>query len=155
MNGAVIQADGAIGLTAVSACFGYVNVANVFERDELCAGKSALNGIKPPDFRLKNASPPESFHPDEFGHAIVADEVAELLGDPVIPSAAITPQQAVTRSLYVCGRSFYVNSRQCHVEMFGADVDPAGELVTCNGIAQPVPNAKPTARFTTTKSGSA
>ncbi|MBC7763338.1 MAG: PKD domain-containing protein [Candidatus Saccharibacteria bacterium] len=200
MNDAVIQADGAIGLTALSAGFGYVNMANAFEGNELCTGEPAMNGIALPDFRFKNGLSPESFHPNKVGHTIIADKVAELLIDPVVPSFVITPQQTVSRSLYVSGRSFHVNATwpgsdvevtlispsgvrynrsdprdaihgngatfeyfdieapekgSWTVEMFGADVDPAGEPVTYSAVDEQVPNVKPTAAFTTTKSASA
>ena len=75
----------------------YVDIYDTHEGYELCSGSSEsfMNGIEP---RIGNPpTKPESYHPDAFGHSLLADTLAEeLQTQPPGRTTTVSPGETVT-----------------------------------------------------------
>lgn len=124
MNSMIDLADTAIGKVAEEAGFGYVNMASSNSGHEQCTAQPAMNSLVGTDLAHIDS---ESYHPNAYGHQLMADEIATYLGYSVEPSFVILPQETVRKTFTVKGKKFVVN-----VAWPGSDVETT--LISPSGV---------------------
>lgn len=193
INSSEKKADELIGDVAAEAGFDYVNMIDAFDGHDACSTKPAANGIV-------DGGASESFHPNAYGHTLMADRVEDtVLTAPVYPSYPILPNQTITEPIEVSGGTLYISANwpgsdvevslvspsgvrydrsdlhgAAHdngatyeyytidnpehgtwtLELYGADVAPAGESVAVSVVDQQAPTPSPDAAFATSGQGS-
>lgn len=104
MNAAIKRADKAIGVAAATAGFEYVNMYNSNDGFEMCTTSHSMNSIVGP----LTAPQSESYHPDKYGHELMARKIELQLG-VVTPSFEILPAQTIKKKFTVMNKTFTVN----------------------------------------------
>ena len=125
LNGAVIDADGSIGVAAVQSGFDFLNMANGFDGHEACDISPWINQIQlfGHNFALQA---PESFHPNPDGHAQIAKYLTDLIGKPIQPTFVINQGQTLTRTLAVSGTSIHVSVAWPGSDVVTSLISPSG-----------------------------
>lgn len=124
MNAAVKRADDAIGEIVASVGFEYVNMFDAFDDHEQCTEKEAMNGI------IGNLLAPatETYHPNKYGHEIMAGLVGAQIGETIAPTFTINPGQSIRQTFTVDGRTFSVTTKWPGSDVSTTLTSPSGQV---------------------------
>lgn len=126
MNSQIKRADTAIGKIASSVGLEYANMDSVFAGHEQCADREAMNGVVP------NLISPavESYHPNAYGHQLMATRVQSVLNTAVTPTFNILPQQTVIKKFTVVGKTLSVAVAWPGSDVVSTLISPSGVQYT-------------------------
>ncbi|MEO8529329.1 MAG: PKD domain-containing protein, partial [Pseudolysinimonas sp.] len=133
MNSVIAVADASIIDVARSAGFEYADMSHAFDGHEQCTASPAINGIVPDYVVVGHLTftavlpASESFHPNSYGHLLMATQVERTIGQPLLPTFTIHPGEQVSRSVVVSGTGFSIN-----VGWPGSDVETS--LISPSGV---------------------
>lgn len=129
MNLMIRRADTAISRHAKSMGFEVVNMVDAFRGHEQCTDNAAMHHILADNTTFPPVAS-ESFHPNEYGHRIMADLIAAQLVEKYSPDFTIRPAEMVTRSITVTGPALSVTTGWPGSDVVTSLVSPSGAVYT-------------------------
>lgn len=96
MNNMIVLADNVIATEAASPGLEISNLATVMVGFAQCTSTPGLNSIV-------GTGASETFHPNAFGHVLIASQIERTIAAPLEPTFSILPKQTVTKTFVVKG----------------------------------------------------
>ncbi len=144
INSLVRAVDEYIEINALVAGLEVVDIRDAFDGHGLCGGTPAINGLIPD---AHNVAAPESFHPNELGHELIADALTAAIDRPVVPTLVLSPQETVRQTFQVSGRTLSVNIAWPGSDVIASLVSPSGVMYTREEPGEAVHGNGPTYEY--------